>query len=110
MEEPIEILKNIRLTERDFDLIIQGLEFLPNKDSASDLLCEMLAISVIKDEDERAKHKVEHTKFTTARDREKYIMIEDSKILQGKLLMLKRVLCENNIINEANSISNHKVD
>jgi len=45
MEEPIEILKNIRLTERDLDLIIQGLEFLPNKDSASDLLCENTIIN-----------------------------------------------------------------
>lgn len=108
MNESIESLRNLSLTERDFDLMVQGLEHLPNKDTAGELMGELLFGAIVKDEEERQKMKMDRDRQRAQQMREKQALVEDSKILQGKLLMLKRFLIENDLLKEANSIINPK--
>lgn len=109
MEESIESLRNLSLTERDFDLLVAGLEHLPNKDTAGDLMGEMLIMGLARDEEDKERMKNDLEKKRVARDREKRLLVEDSKILQGKLLMLKRFLIENNLMKDVDTFSNPDV-
>ncbi|MEP7317193.1 MAG: hypothetical protein ABI921_00575 [Panacibacter sp.] len=66
-------LQQLNLTEKDFDLIIEGLENLPEKEMEQKII----------------------------------ILKEDIKILQGKLLMLKRHLMQEGALSTTYDILNH---
>ena len=101
-------LKHLNLTERDFELIIDGLDQLPNKNAVGEMMGDLMlglfakddpiAIQKMKDESQKRKDK---------QKREVDIMKEDIKILQGKLLMLKRYLIEQDAFTKATDIINN---
>lgn len=96
-------LKDLNLSDEDFSLLIQGLDALPQKDQAgemmSDLIGTVLFDGKMKEEFER-KRKQDLVKKQAAKDK----LIEDTKILQGKLLMMKRFMQENNLMKDVNNI------
>jgi len=102
----MEQLKNLQLTEKDFQLLVDGLDALPEKGMAGSLFVDLLGASMMKDgedkEDFMRKRKIDGEK----KDREKAAMADDIKILQGKLLMMKRYMIENRLIKESNDIVN----
>jgi hypothetical protein len=101
-------LKHLNLTERDFELIIDGLEELPNKNAIGEMMGDLLLGVVSKDDPEaHAKIKLEREARIRNQRKEQSMMKEDIKILQGKLLMLKRYLIEQDAFNQANDIINH---
>lgn len=101
-------LKHLNLTERDFELIINGLEELPNKNQVGELLGDLMLGMVSKDDPEaHAKIKREREERMRNAKKERDMEKEDIKILQGKLLMLKRYLIEQDAFNQATDIVNH---
>lgn len=101
-------LKTLNLTERDFQLMVDGLDCLPNKNMAGEMMGDLLIGLIAKDDDEaQEKFKRERELDRAKRQREKDGMVEDIKILQGKLLMLKRYLIENSALKETVNIINH---
>lgn len=98
-------LEELNLTERDFNILIDGLEHLPSKDAASDLMFDLLTMSLMKDDEEgKAKMKAEKSESDRKKKFEKELLLEDIKILQGKLTLFKRYLQENNLLKQANQI------
>ena len=93
-------LKHLNLTERDFELIIDGLEELPNKNAIGEMMGDLL-LGVV------SKIKRERDERINLKKKEQLLMKEDIKILQGKLLMLKRYLIEQDAFNQAIDIVNH---
>jgi len=99
-------LQKLDLSEKDFDLIVDGLENLPNKHVAGHMMGDMIAEMVsrngtptkFKDLLEEKKKKDEN---------ERLLLVEDVKILQGKILMLKRYLKQNNALQETFNIINN---
>lgn len=101
----MDALKNIGLTDKDFQLLINGLEYLPHKDAAGDLMIDMLAAAMLpKDSPERLKHESDQKEAKKKKAAEKELMMEDIKILQGKLLILKRQFLEAGILKQVDEV------
>lgn len=101
-------LKHLNLTEKDFSLMIDGLDCLPNKDQVGDMMSTLFIGLLSKDDPEaRLKMETERDKEKSKKKHEKEMLAEEIKILQGKLLMLKRYLMEQGAINETVDIINH---
>src|SRR5687767_4633863 len=102
-------IKKLELTERDFQLLVEGLDTLPNKDVAGELM-EGLMIGMLKKDggdnaqisDFEKKRLAEKLK----KDREKENLKEDIRILQGKLLMFKRFLIQQDALKQVDDILN----
>ena len=101
-------LKHLNLTEKDFDLMVEGLDSLPEKGMAGELLGDLFG-SMLMEEDSEAKIKFENERDKKRKEKEakQREMREDIKILQGKLLMLKRYLIEEGALKGAYDIINH---
>lgn len=104
----LEQIKLLNLTEEDFKLLVDGLDELPEKGLAGEMMGEIFmgimsdkgnpeAVEKMKSEREDRKRKAERAKEQ---------MKEDVKILQGKLLMLKRYLQENKLLKDAYEVLN----
>lgn len=98
-------LKNLQLEEKDFDLLLKGLEVLPSSDLAGEMMIDLFSMAFAKDDPE-AKQKLLEDKENRkrAKEKEKQHLIEEVKILQGKLLLLKRYLIQNNLLKDAENI------
>src|SRR3990172_749187 len=92
-------LKHLNLTENDFQLIIDGLDALPDKNQEGGMMGDLLLGILSKDDPEmESKMKADrHKRQKEAADKRRE-MAEEIKILQGKLLMLKRFLVENDAL------------
>lgn len=104
----IEQIKMLNLTEDDFKLLIDGLDALPEKGVAGEMVGELF-MSILEDKtnaEGMAKLKAEREKRRIDAESKKQQMKEDVKILQGKLLMLKRYLQENNALAQAYEVLN----
>lgn len=102
-------LKQLNLTERDFDLMVQGLDALPEKGMAGELMGDLLIGMLSKEDDSEAKLKLksEREQSRLKKAKEKEALTEDVKILQGKLLMLKRYLMQEGAIHDTYEIIDH---
>lgn len=98
-------IKNLELTEQDFQLLIDGLDALPEKGLAGDIVGELLIGMVCKD-DPAAMDKLKWERETKRRLAEikRTQQIDEIRILQGKLLMLKRWLLQQGALKQANDI------
>jgi hypothetical protein len=105
MENTIQDLQNLSLTENDFKLLVDGLDELPNKGATGEIFSALLSNMVLKDDPE-AKAKFENDREVEKQKRlkEKDLMMEEVKILQGKLLLLKRFLIQNNLLKQAHDL------
>jgi hypothetical protein len=101
-------LKHLNLTEKDFDLLVEGLDSLPEKGIAGELMGDLLHAMLSKDDSEgKSKFQIEREKKQKDKELKQREMKEDIKILQGKLLMLKRYLIHHGALNETCEIINH---
>ena len=101
-------LKQLNLTEKDFDLIVEGLDTLPEKGIAGELMGGLFEAILTKDDPTiKDKWQIEREKRQREREVKNRMLKEDIKILQGKLLMLKRYLIEQGALKEAYDIINH---
>ena len=103
----MKTLEDIKLTEKDFELLVEGLEVLPNKDVAGEMMGELL-LSALKPDKKEGEG---YSEFMVKREQEKLeskkkkeLLIEDVRILQGKLLQLKRFLHANNLLSKVHEI------
>jgi hypothetical protein len=96
-------LKSLNLTSDDFKLLIEGLDALPERGTIGEFMSDVIMSSLIKDDSE-AKNKMEEERNKRKEKQliEKNIMKENIRILQGKLLMFKRYLQDNNLLNLLN--------
>lgn len=102
----MEQLKQLSLTENDFKLLIEGLDALPEKDAASLMMGDLLANILIKDDLKKEEFERERMKKRVQAERNKDLMKDEVRILQGKLLLVKRYLIENNLLKEIDSMIN----
>lgn len=95
-------LQNIRLEEKDFDLLMEALEHLPNKDMAGDLMMGILGAALIKgeNEDDFKNHLAKQERDKKAK---REALIEDIRLLQSKIIMLKRHFIEKGLMADINN-------
>lgn len=85
----------MKLTEKEFELIIEALENLPHKNTGGHILTKLTAAMLLKDNEEgRAKMEAEFAK----REAEEELKLKEDKkmcsIVTGKLYMMKNQLVE----------------
>lgn len=99
-------LKNLQLETKDFDLLIQGLENLPNKDMAGEMMVDMLSMAFAGKDEDFDKNKLAREREERKREsaKAKEALVEDIKILQSKLILLKRYLVQNNLLKDVENI------
>lgn len=97
-------LESLNLTTKDFDLLVQALDFLPEKNVAGEMMVELISTMMAKNDTEAALIKDKAMKQRAKAQGDKELLREETKILQGKLLMLKRYLMENKLLADANEI------
>lgn len=100
-------LKNLELTIKDFDLIVKSLEAFPDKDRAEMILMELTGQAVLGDAS-KERFKSEFAQKRAKADRERVVILEEVRILQGKLLMLKRYMEKNNFLAELDDLTGKK--
>ncbi|MGB0521440.1 MAG: hypothetical protein ACPGJS_00700 [Flammeovirgaceae bacterium] len=92
-------MKDLDLTEKDFDLLIQGLENLPNKGQIVEFMGDLLGTMLAKDNEQAMdEFKMDREKERQERELKQKELNEDIGILKGKLLMFKRYLKNNKIL------------
>lgn len=106
MQNNLEQIKMLNLTEDDFQLIVDGLDALPEKGAAGEVIGDMLGMMLCKDDESKEKMAAERQKNRDKKEASKQQMKENIKILQGKLLMLKRHLQESGALSQAYEVLN----
>ena len=85
----------MKLTEKEFDTIIEALEHLPNKNSANRILTKLTADMLIKgDEDSKEKIEAEFAEIDAKDAAEAKETKKMCSIITGKLYMMKDELVE----------------
>ena len=100
-------LKHLNLTEKDFDMIVEGLDHLPNKTLPGEMLKDMMSAMLTKDKESMEKLTHDRERKYKEMENNKRELREDIKILQGKLLMLKRYLMQEGALKDTYDIINH---
>ena len=97
----MEGLENIEFTSKDFRLLIDGLDTLPDKNAAGEILTELLATSINKEsaDPEVLEEFMHERRVRKERDRlEKEALKDEITILKAKLLQLKRAMTKAGIL------------
>lgn len=98
-------LQDIQLTEADFDMLIDGLDALPEKGGVGRMLAELTG-AMLAGNDPRMKKAVDETLNKDQREKsaKKKQLSEDITLLKSKLIMLKRYLITNGALKTTNKI------
>ena len=80
---------NLTLTNEDFNLIIDGLEHLPNKDLSGNILVDLTLSMIARNEEAKEKMQKEREKQKTEREILKTEIKNKTDILKSKLILLK---------------------
>lgn len=108
MTTNVEQIRMLNLTSKDFDLMVAGLDELPNKGIVGDMMGAMLGSMLAKDDESREREIKKRELEMKKKEDANAFLKEEIKILQGKLLMLKRYMQENKLLSEAYDILNLK--
>lgn len=98
-------LQEIQLTEADFNLLIDGLDALPEKGAAG-LMMGSLIGSLLAGNDPRMQASVDKTvkRQEDAHAAKKKAIEEEITLLKSKLILLKRYLITNGALRTTNKI------
>jgi hypothetical protein len=100
-------LENLNLSENDFKLITDGLEALPSKNMAGEMMGDLLVGMLSKNDPQgQSEFELERKKMKARAEREKQLLVEEVRILQGKIFMLQRYMRMNGLLKEATEIIN----
>lgn len=94
-------LQDLKLTEKDFQLLVDALDFLPEKGATGEIVGDLL-MSMVTDNEPGRKEKMEAkmTEIKRKRIAEAAELKEDAKILAGKLLLFKRFLQQEGLLSK----------
>ncbi|MBQ8521398.1 MAG: hypothetical protein IJ456_08510 [Bacteroides sp.] len=85
----------VKLTEQEFDVIIEALDNLPNKGDAGKLIAKMLATSLCKgDEEAKKKMEIDMANQELKEEAERKERKRVPSIIIGKLYMMKDNIVE----------------
>lgn len=97
-------IEQLQLTEKDFTLIVEALDYLPDRHAVSDIMGDLLGTMMAPDDEARKKIQQEKVIRELKNKAAKDALKEDIRILQGKLLMFKRYLIEHNALQQVEDI------
>lgn len=100
-------VKDLDLTTEDFTMLMDALEHLPFKNTGNDVVDAMMDGVLAAHSPEKKDEISRKRKVKLAQDqRERADVIEKIRLLQAKIIMIKRVMIQENALKEANEIIN----
>ena len=84
----------MKLTEKEFDVIIEALENLPNKNDAGSIISSLTASLLCRDDESKQKIEEKMEEMNQRRETEKKELKKQSSIITGKLYMMKEQIVE----------------
>ncbi len=99
-------LKDLDLTEKDFQMLIDGLDALPEKGLAGSIMVDLIGAAMMKDKGDLGEFERKRKEEAQKREAEKALLVENLTILKSKLFLMKRHFQENNLLKAANGIIN----
>jgi hypothetical protein len=94
---------DINLTEDDFKMLIEALDHLPHKHLPIEMMGDLMIGMVAGGDAAREQRLKREMNQKMSKDRPNpETLKEDVKILQGKLIMFKRYLIQENALRQAN--------
>jgi|GraSoiStandDraft_52_1057288.scaffolds.fasta_scaffold1336159_1 hypothetical protein len=105
----MDTIEHLDLTDKDFDMLVEGLEALSKKDMASELVGDLM-VGMFSRGDKSLEQRLamEKKRQAAVKDAERRTLNEDIKILQGKLILLKRYLLQKGAMAQANEVLGKK--
>lgn len=100
-------LQELQISEQDFDLIIEGLDAIPEKGMAGEIMSHLFEGLLTRDNPE-TKEKAEQDRLRREEKRKREVQVrkDDIAILKGKLAMLKRYLATSGALKSVDDIVN----
>lgn len=100
-------VKDLELTNEDFAMLMDALEHLPAKNMGNEILSAMMD-ATLASRSPQQKAEIERKRKTEAENmrKERNDVIEQVRLLQAKIIMMKRLLIQENALKEANDILN----
>lgn len=83
-----------KLTEKEFDVIIEALEHLLNKGDASSIISQLTASILCRNNESKQKIEEKMEDFNQRREAEKKELRKRSCTITGKLYMMKDLIVE----------------
>lgn len=99
-------LSDFNLTEKDFQLLVDGLDVLPSRGASGKLLVDMLGSMMIDDDAKRSEFEKKRKAVEDREESTRKLLIEDIRILQEKLLTIKRYMQDRSLFKEVDGIIN----
>lgn len=93
-------MEHFNFTEKDFDMLIEGLDHLPEKDLAATMVTDLLTITMSKDVNDVKRMLAEKRLKEQQRSGQKELLREEVTILKAKIIQLKRYLIDNKLMND----------
>lgn len=84
----------VKLTEKEFEVIIEALENLPNKNDAESIFSCLTASLLCRDDESERKIEEKMEEMNQRREAEKKELKKQSSIITGKLYMMKDNIVE----------------
>lgn len=97
-------IKDFSLTQEDFELIMKALEYLPESGAVGELMETMLGTLLPDDRNYRSKYEALKKAKDRSREAKRAALVEEVRILQGKLLTIKRELMQAGALKQASDI------
>jgi len=103
-------IEDFDLTEEDFSLIMKALEHLPSSGLAGEIIGKLIVDTMPRGGDPNAKARVESAYKAQQRrlDQEKEVLTEEIRLLQGKLIAIKRKLATAGALKQATDVLKNK--
>lgn len=84
----------MKLTEKEFEVIIEALENLPNKNDAGSIVSQLTASLLCRDDESKQKIEEKIEEMNQRRETEKKELKKQAGIISGKLYMMKEQIVE----------------
>lgn len=91
-------IKQLGISVADFELIVKALDHYTQKDFAGTIMTTLLAGIIGDNPAQKAEFERREKILEAKRETERQILTEDVRMVQSKIITLKRLMIENNLM------------
>jgi len=100
----IKDILSVGLTAEDFDLLIKGVDAIPEAESSSQMTIELMKVMMAPTQIHANERVAKFEKKLAETKRSQELKKEDYIVLKSKLILLKRLLASNEAVQMTNEI------
>lgn len=97
-------IKDLELSEGDFNLLIKALDFLPESGLAGEMMASLITGMLPTDRNARSNMEAKEKARQRNREADKEFLKEECRILQGRLLVIRRKFLQEGALRQTGEI------